>query len=239
MFSCKKSLSYLSEIKAEQVEINDALPALDSIETFISPYKNRLNQIMDSTLAYAPVILTKDDGDLNTSSGNLLADIVLEMGSPIFENRRGKPIDFVVLNHGGIRAPISKGDVTTRTAYEVMPFDNYISVVEMSGKAVREMVNFLIKSGRAHPIAGLQIVLEDSGELQSVNIQGTPFDEQRIYFVGTSDYLIQGGDNMGFFKNASATTTIDYLIRNAMVDYFKKVDTLHTQVDDRFIKLNQ
>ena len=43
---------------------------------------------------------------------------------------------------------------------------------------------------------------------------------------------------MGFFKNMIDATDTEYLIRNAMIDYFKKVDTLNPVVDDRFYKLN-
>jgi len=57
---------------------------------------------------------------------------------------------------------------------------------------------------------------------------------ERTYNVATSDYLVSGGDNMGFFKNNTSVTNTDYLIRNAMIDYFKKVDTLAPKVDNRF-----
>jgi 2',3'-cyclic-nucleotide 2'-phosphodiesterase (5'-nucleotidase family) len=32
-------------------------------------------------------------------------------------------MDIVLLNHGGIRSIIPKGEVTTRTAFEIMPFE--------------------------------------------------------------------------------------------------------------------
>ena len=119
-----------------------------------------------------------------------------------------------------------------------MPFENIIVVVELKGKSVRDLISFLIKEDRPHPIAGLQIVLDKDINLQSVNIQGKPFDENRTYSVATSDYLVSGGDNMGFFKEGLKTVEIDYLIRNAMIDYFRKVDTIAPTVDDRFIQLN-
>lgn len=236
--SCKDQPRKLSEIDSIQIPIDSTLAEADSIDSFIAPYRKRVNEVLDSALAYAPKMLTKDDGPYNTSAGNLLADIILSEANPIFKTRTGKNIDFVLMNHGGIRSIISKGNVSARTAYQVMPFENSIVVVELSGKSVLEMVNFLIKSKRAHPIGGMQIVLDKNDKLYSLKIQGQPFVENRNYYVATSNYLVTGGDNMGFFKEMLNSTDTDYLIRNAIIDYFKKVDTLNAKVDDRFYKLD-
>ena len=55
--------------------------------------------------------------------------------------------------------------------------------------------------------------------------------------MATSDYLVSGGDNMVFFKDGQSITNLNYLIRNAMIDNFKKVDTISANVDNRFVKL--
>lgn len=237
-FSCRQQPQLLSKIHGKQLSINDSIPPTDSIEAFISPYRKRVNDVLDSALSYAPYVISKTDGAYNSTAGNLMADIVLLEANPVFNARSQKDIDFVVLNHGGIRSSISVGKVSARTAYEIMPFDNTIVVVELSGKSVRDLIAHLINSERAHPIAGIQIVLAKNGSLQSVNIQGAPFDENRTYNVATSSYLVEGGDNMGFFKDGLNFTGTNYLIRNAMIDYFSKVDTVAPKVDDRFVKLN-
>ncbi|MCX2719375.1 5'-nucleotidase C-terminal domain-containing protein [Lentiprolixibacter aurantiacus] len=234
---CREKPVALWSISGQRIPITDSLPAIDSLEEFILPYRNRVNQVLDSTLAYAPYAITKSDGQWNTTAGNLMADIVLEQAGPIFKMRTGKDLDLVLLNHGGIRSIISQGPVTARTAYEVMPFENQIAVTEMKGPAVRQLISFLIRSGRPHPVAGMQITLDKNKTLQSVTIQGRPFNENRSYFVGTSDYLVKGGDDMGFFRENDTVITLDYKIRNAMIDYFKKVDTLMPVIDNRFRQL--
>ncbi|MDC6364966.1 MULTISPECIES: 5'-nucleotidase C-terminal domain-containing protein [Flavobacteriaceae] len=238
VLSCKQEKGYLSNIKGQIIAIDSVLEPVDSIESFIMPYRNRINQVLDSTLAYAPEPLLLDDGKRNTSMGNFMADVVFEETAPIFKKQTGNDLDFVVLNRGGIRSIISTGDVNARTAYEVMPFENYIAVVELSGSAVRELINFLCSASRVHPIAGMQIILDKKGGLESVNIQGKPFDENRSYFVATSDYLVQGGPSIGFFNEILSTTDTGYLLRNAIIDHFKKIDTLTAKVDDRFIQLD-
>lgn len=234
--SCKPEASKLIEISGKQIILDSSLTKAIEIDSFIQPYYNRINTILDSTLAYAPKMLTKDDGQYNTSEGNLMADLLLEQSSPIFKSRTGKDVDFVLFNHGGIRSIISKGNVSARTAYEVMPFENGITVVELSGASVLELAKFVIKSGRAHPVAGIQIIIDKNEAVKELKIQGKPFDENRNYFVATSSYLVTGGDNMGFFKDGLSFTDIDYFIRNAMIDYFKKKDTIYAEVDNRILK---
>ena len=232
--SCKENTKSLEEIKAVTIPINRSISSTDSISKFVAPYRLRIDMVLDSTLAYAPVTLTKTDGKYNTTEGNLMADIILAQAEPIFKARTKKSIDFVLVNNGGIRSLISKGKVSARTAYQVMPFENTIVVVELSGKSVMELVDYVIKSKIAHPISGIQIVLNKNGNLKEININGKPFQRDRNYYVATSNYLVSGGDNMLFFKDGISFTETDYLIRNAMIDYFGKVDTLNIEVDDRY-----
>ncbi len=225
LMSCKNDTGRLAEIKGRQIPIDSTIAQTDSIASFVEPYKNRINEVLDSTLAYAPAPLLLDDGERNTSMGNLMADIVFEETAPIFKSRTGKELDFVVLNYGGVRSIISKGNVSARNAYEVMPFENYIEVVELSGSATRKLLNFVAKASRRHPVSGIQIITDKNRSLENVNIQGRPFDENRNYYVATSDYLVNGGPSVGFFDEIISTTETDYLLRNAIIDYFKKVDT--------------
>ena len=238
LFSCRDRDLRLSEIQGTQIPIANTLKATDSIEQFIEPYRTHVNKELDAPLSYAPYDITKSDGRYNSSAGNLMADIVYERANPIFKSRTEREIDFVVLNHGGIRSIISEGPVTARTAYEVMPFENTIVVLEMQGRAVRDLVSHLIRAGRPHPISGIQIAIDQKGTLVSVNIQGRPYDESRTYYVATSSYLATGGDDMGFFRQGQNGIDLQYKIRNSMIDYFKVKDTLKPVVDNRFVKLD-
>lgn len=235
--SCKPSPFHLLSIEAKLLPITPTIAEVDSIENYVIPYRTRIDEVLDSTLAYAPKTISKNDGTYNASAGNMMADMVLAQAGPIFTSRTGHKIDFVMLNHGGIRAIISKGRVTARTAYEVMPFENSIEVVELSGNSVKKLIHYLINSGLPHPISGMQVILDKADRLKSVQIQGKPFDHSRNYYVATTDYLILGGDQMNFFKHGISITHIDYLLRNALIDYFKKVDTLSPKIDDRFYKM--
>ncbi|SIQ59085.1 5'-nucleotidase C-terminal domain-containing protein [Maribacter ulvicola] len=237
LVSCKETPKHLIELTGKQIAIDTSYTSVDSIQEFIQPYHDRVESILDSTLAYAPFVISKTDGKFNTTAGNLMADIVWNMTNPIFEKRTGNNIDMVLLNHGGIRSIISKGNVTSRTAYEVMPFENSVVVVELKGEALLKMVDYLIKSKRAHPVAGIQLILNKDNTVKTFTINRKPVDKNKSYYVATSDYLVTGGDNMEFFKDALSKTETDYKIRNAMIDFFSKVDTLAPKVDLRYYQL--
>ena len=72
--------------------------------------------------------------------------------------RENKNIDICLLNHGGIRAVIPKGDVTTRTAFEVMPFENSLFVVGLKGTQIRAMGTYLLAEKKPHPLYGIQFL---------------------------------------------------------------------------------
>lgn len=238
--SCKFSSNYTPErIEGKQLEIAPNIPADDSIAEFIRPYKENIDKEMNMILAYTPVELQKTDGDLNTAIGNMMADALMELGNPVFKKRTGETIDIVLLNFGGIRSAISKGNITTRTAFQVMPFENELVVAHMKGTHVREMINYLVDAGNAHPVAGIQLEIGKDNVIRKALIQGQPLDDDQIYFVATNDYLLQGGDNMVFFSNAQEVTPLDYKIRNILIDYFKQYDTIAPVRDQRFIRVEQ
>ncbi|RED45891.1 5'-nucleotidase [Seonamhaeicola aphaedonensis] len=233
---CKQEKMHLIKIEGQQIQITDLLTSNQNIEAFVRPYREHINKDLDSVLAYSPSTYTKDDDELNTALGNLMCSIVFSEGNPIFNKKTGKNIDAVVLNHGGIRAPISAGAITTRTAYQVMPFENKIVVAGIKGNKVIEIVDFLVKSKRAHPFLGLKILLDQEYNLIEASINGESININKTYYIATSDYLYNSGDNMLFFKPNESVVNLDYKIRNAMIDYFKKVDTINPVRDDRFIR---
>lgn len=236
-FSCNQEM-HLERIEGKRIEINDSIVGADKIEDFVKPYREHVNKNLDSVLAYSVDTYSKTDGELNTAIGNMMADAVLEQSNPVFKSRTGNNIDFVLLNHGGIRSILSKGNVTTRTAYEIMPFENSVVVTELKGTHVNELIAYLQKAKRAHPISGLKIKLDKDYELVESTVSGLPIDESKTYYVATNDYLYGGGDRMDFFQKSDSLHILDYKIRNVLIDYFTKIDTIKPVIDDRFIKIN-
>jgi len=236
VIACAKEKQSVSRIEGERIAISDSLEADPAIEAYIQPYRERIQEDMEKVLSYAPKDMNKSDGELETTIGNLMADFVKSQSEPVFNKRTGKSIDICILNHGGIRAPIPAGPIKTRTAFNVMPFENSIVVAELTSENVHALVDYLAKAKRAHPIAGLTIKLDSDYNLVEALVNGKPIEDGKTYNVVTSDYLQNGGDRMDFFKDPLSLEVLDYKIRNAMIDYFKSVDTIPAKLDGRFVK---
>ncbi len=238
ILSCNNS-KILVNTEGENISINSGIETIKEVEDIINPYKLNLDKTMNQVLSFSVDNYSKNDGDYNTAIGNLMADAIFELTNPVFKRRTGKNIDMVLLNHGGIRSILPKGNVTTKTAYKLMPFENSVVVVALKGSVVLEMINYLKVSDKAHPISGLELVINADNSYQKIQIGNTDVDSEKIYFVATNDYLYKGGDQMEFFKKSDTLYELNYKIRNVLLDYFSINDTLNPKIDQRFIKLKQ
>lgn len=234
ILSCNESTSK-QQHRSERIAIDAALPSDSKVERFVTPYKKRLDATMNTVLCYSKNEFKKTDGQLNTAVGNLMADAVFEQSTPILKKRHNLDLDFVLLNHGGIRAPLPKGPIYTKTAFNIMPFENKVVVAQMKGKVVIELVNYLIKAKRAHPISGMTLHITKKGTIKKLEIQGKTIDLNTTYNVATSDYLFTGGDRMEFFKESDTVFDLDYKIRAILIDYFTAQEMLNPKRDERFI----
>jgi len=235
--ACKKSNVTLYKVEGKQLVTDNTLIDNPKITHIIAPYKKHLNEQLDSVICITPIDLTRIDGKLESSLGNLMADICFEQGNSVFEKQTNTTIDFVLFNYGGIRAPIPKGNITARNAFEVMPFENELVVVELSGEKVKELLHYLFINKRAHPISKLRLTINTTS-YHDVTINNIAFDVTKNYYVLTSDYLQEGGDKMNFFKTPVSLHKTGYKMRTALIDYFKKTDSIIPNLDNRFIYAN-
>lgn len=234
VMSCKQQSIQLQKVKTNQIAIDSSITNHSEIEGVILPFRKHLNEQLDTPLCFSKENFTKNDGQLESSLGNLMADISFKQTGSIIDKRYKEKIDFVLFNHGGIRAPIAKGNVTARNAFEVMPFENELVAVKLHPNQVMKLFEYLVKRASPHPVSNLEMIIDkDRQEAIDVKIGKVPFDPKKEYIVLTTDYLQQGGDQMDFFREPKKILKTDYKLRNALIDYFKKVDTIIPQLDQR------
>ena len=233
LYSCKEDTYVITKITTKTIAVDTTITSKENITNIITPYKEKMITEINTVISYAPKDLTRTDGKLESSLGNLLADLTYLRANPIFNNQTGKNIDFSMFNYGGIRAGIPAGNVRNKNAFELMPFENILVVVELSGQKVAALIAYLVKSNTAHPLSkNIELTITKNG--YELYINNKKFDNSKSYFVLTSDYLQSGGDNMTFFKNPIQRVSLEYKMRDAIVDYFKSVDTLRSSLDQRF-----
>ena len=233
IISCTKQPYYVSKIEGKRIPITEKQNQVPEIENFIKPYREHINKDLDSVLAYCPETLDKSSGEWQTSIGNLMADVTLQRGNLVFNAREKKNINICLLNNGGIRSILPKGNVTSRTAFEIMPFENSLVVIALKGEQIFELVDYFIVTKKAHPLAGMTFTIDKNNQPKNILVQGKAVEKEAIYYAATNDYLANGGDNMNFFKKGVQKFDLDYKLRNVLIDYFKEVDTIPVTKDVR------
>lgn len=233
LLSCKNEPQVLVKVEGKLLPITEEIQSKKEIEDFIQPYREKVEAEMNTVLSYTEKDLVRTDGELESSLGNLMADLCFDMANPVFKSRTTNNIDFALFNYGGIRAGITKGDIKTENAFQLMPFENNLVVVELTSEKIKELVNYLIANNRAHPLSK-HINLEITKKGYNLKINNLPLNDSKTYFVLTSDYLQNGGDKMDFFKNPVSIQNLNYKVRNAIIDYFKDTDTINVKLDGRF-----
>ena len=135
---------------------------------------------------------------------------------------------FCLLNWGGLRNSISEGDVTLGDIFKLMPFDNEIVIVELPMQSLKKIEEYLV-SRNGEPIAG---ALLEEGKISFLSVDKA---KHVSFYVVTSDYLMNGGDNMSFFEDRIGTIYAGELMRDVMISGSKKQGTLIWNDEQRII----
>lgn len=232
--SCQENEQKLIKIEGKILAIDSSTPQKKEILNIIEPYRVKMIDEINRVISYAPSDLVRTDGKMQSSLGNLLADLCFDKADSILYKAKNIHADFAFFNYGGIRAGINKGEVTNKHVFELMPFDNTLVIVEMTPGKVTELVDFFIASKRAHPISK-NIQIKISNAQNEIRIKEKKINPNKTYWVVTSNYLQSGGDNMVFFANPESLYDTNYLVRKSIQDYFESKDTLTGKIDNRII----
>lgn len=234
--SCKTKSYNNYLVEGKKIEVNQNYAVNQNIESYIAPYRSHINKDLDSIISYCPETLDKNKGEWQTNIGNFMTDACMEMANPVFMKQQNKSIDIILLNSGGIRSIIPKGNITKRNAFEVMPFENSLIVIALKGEQIKALAQHIITEKKPHPLHGLKIILNKENVITNILFKEQPIDNNKVYYVATSDYLANGGDNMTFFLKNEGTFDLNYKIRNVLIDYFYKHKTIEASNSPRIIK---
>ncbi len=194
----------------------DAQAALPDqhIETVIMPYKKELDKEMNQVIGEVATRMEKKKPE--STLGNWIADVIHETAT----RKSGQEIDFAIQNYGGIRiGSLSPGPITRGKVYELMPFDNMISILELPGSIVDSLVHRFASSGGWPVSRGLRFRISDRKPID-ISIGGNPLDSDRTYHIAMPDYIANGGDRMSFLRG-HPRNDLDYLIRDALIDFIQ------------------
>lgn len=212
ILSACKAHYHVSETKPAHYELksskNDSIAVLSTL-----PYKNNLDIEMKKVIAYSDSSLTRDG--FETSVGNFVL-----MATEEYININQKEIaDTCVLfmNRGGLRNNLPMGTITKGNIFELMPFENEIVILTLTGQKLKEAIDGMLKEKKLISFF-LSMDIKDK-QAENIHIYGTPFDINKTYKVVTTDYLAMGGDNCHFFGKPVSYIETKVKLRDAIITY--------------------
>jgi len=228
--ACKTTSLQVANVQTQKnISINKELKNDEDFAKFIEPYTLKLNKEMNQKISYTQVNLTKE-GD-NSNLGNLLADYTFDGADVWVKTNLHKNVDAALINIGGIRTTIGKGDILLKNVFEVMPFENEVIIVKMKGSDLQGLFDYYAKTQVNNPVSHLYIET-NNGQLTKTLINGKAVNPTQDYYIATSDYLALGGDNMKFFSKGESIPT-GIKLRDLFIDYFKKNTEINPKEDIR------
>ena len=138
--------------------------------------------------------------------------------------------DVAILNGGLIRTPLAKGVITMADVFAMLPFDNQVQVVKLTGKSLKKILEYGILNPDPHFINaqfyGVNLTynptLPFGRRIVKIAIDKKPLQPEKIYSVAILDFMLHGGDGYNF-KAARSVANDGRFIRNVILHYIKEV----------------
>ncbi len=210
--ACSQQL-HVTKIEKQLYPITSTIKSDAAMEAFVSPYRQKLDSVMNDVVGFSTKEIQKDrpEGPLN----NFFADAMYQIGKDW-----DLKFDFAYTNYGGLRIPLPKGEIYRYKIFELMPFENAVTLMTFKGDDIHAFFDF-IAAGGGDPIAGATFVIDDKKAID-IKINGQAFDRTKSYTVLTSDYMANGGDGGAIFTKGFNRNDTTYKLRDALLLYLNK-----------------
>ena len=212
------SCSVQYNLQSHSESIYDVKAENDStITAMIAPYKIGIDSVMNKVLCVSKIEMTK--GKPESLLGNFICDLCLQQYSNM--------ADICVMNNGGLRTTINKGEITRGDIYKVMPFENELVVLELNKTDFIGLLKHITNMG-GEPFSGINISMTNKGKLIDYSVPVNFNKEEKVSII-TSDYL---ANKLWFFKDKKQQK-VGIKLRDAIIDYCSKTDTIAVSLDGR------
>jgi 2',3'-cyclic-nucleotide 2'-phosphodiesterase (5'-nucleotidase family) len=191
------------------------------MDSLIAPYTRTINATMGKVIGECKIEMIAQRPSSNL--GNWTCDLLLQFGKDSLGLAEEPVIS--LYNVGGLRAAITVGPITNGTIFQVMPFDNVVVAVKIPVGVLPEMLAYLKAKG-GEPIGGFKII---AGEM----ILPDDVEKRGYVWIVTSDFLMNGGDNMTFLGKYTEKKECSKTIRNVLFDGVAKTPTLEIIAEER------
>lgn len=240
----------LNSIDWEIIPVNDQIADAPEFAPVFEKYKDLLQRLAEPIGRTATELdaLSLSNRTKETNIGNFIADS--------YRKAVGADIGFV--NGGSIRADLTynPGVLTKRDVLSILPFNNPIVKIEVTGKLLKEILEHGVarsaigedgEPGRFPQISGLSFKFDTTKSVgnrtSEIKIGGNAVVENKTYTLATSDFLVaRGGDGYAMLKNAKILTAAENAPKDS--DVFEKAIkdskdlTIAPKLEGRIVKIN-
>jgi len=185
-------------------------------------YEEELGPVLGKVLGKTTVDLDHD----RYAGPSLLGEWACE----IMKDKVG--VQIAMTNGGGLRVPVPAGEITAGILYEVMPFDNTLYTMKLSGADVKANIEHGIMNEDIGwiQISGVRVTYNSKAEagnrITSMVLEdGTVVEMDKYYTVVTNDFMFTGGDKYNFENSKDGLDTF-IPIRDALMEAVEKAGVI-------------
>lgn len=220
--ACLMACSPHVVIEPSRTPITPQNETSEKTEEIIKPYRDSLSGIMGEVIAQADTNFVAQRPSSNLM--NWVADAVFIQET---QSVRLSTPAICLLNTGGIRSSLGKGELTLGDFYKLMPFNNTIVWIELPIEALDDIAAYIAKTG-GEPVSNCKV---EKGKLKLNSMS----EGEKTCIVITTDYLANAGDKMDFLKKGKIVNQTGKLMRNVLIDHAKQEGVLVSNTEVRFI----
>ena len=217
----------VSGVRTEAIKVDASCDSIQDTAYLarLASYKEVVDREMGVKVGYVPDTFWV--GEPECPLLNWLTDALWEAAKKVYPGK----VDVAFVNMGSVRGEWLPGDLTYGQIYTIMPFDNTLVVITLTGENLIELCDSIVSYG-AQGIAGMRMTAVD-GQLADVTVGGKPVVPNKKYTVVTSDYMTGGADHMTALTRYSKYWDSQLLIRDLYIQAAQEQDTLRAVVDGR------
>ena len=219
----------LTHMEARLIPVKNIQPAQD-VAKILVPFQEIVAAKMSE-----PVGEATEDLPYSRTMESPLADVVADAF-----REKGKT-QIGIQNVGGIRSRILKGTIKWGDVFEVLPFQNTLITLKLTGAQLKKTLERgLISDIGMVAISGIRVQFdtkEPPGEriVSLLAMDGTAVDDSKLYSITTNDFVLAGGDGFTEFAMGTDIVNTGILLRDVLVDYIKARHVLTPVLDGRII----
>ncbi|MGL4412359.1 MAG: 5'-nucleotidase C-terminal domain-containing protein [Bacteroidales bacterium] len=186
--------------ESEMIVVSSDIAQDSSMLALIKPYKDAMESEMNVVIGSSAKTMT------TTTPDSDLPQFVLKVMKIEAEFMISKRVDAAMVNLGGLRSPLYKGDVTVGDIFSIFPFENELTIVELKGCDVKEIIR----------------EMNDNKRLAIGNIEN--LNDSSVYRIATIDYLADGNDRSGALARAVSRKDTGVLLRDIILSYYHRIE---------------